>query len=537
VIFPRLNSGASARLRCAVLICIISVARAASPDPSAPRVHANGEDLIGGWSDLAPGVAVFRGIPFAAPPVGELRWRKPRPHTPRAGEQPATEYAAACMQTGYIIDWYADVAEVFGGGREDVGKPNGFSEDCLFLNVWTPNVNSGVDDEAKLPVMVWFHGGSNKSGWSYEPNYHGDRLAARGVVVVTVAYRLGALGFFSHPAMQATPDEPIANFGWIDAGLALAWVQANIAAFGGDRNNVTAFGESSGAGDLTEFLARDIGTGLMHRAIAQSPASDFTTVNTLADEQRNGLKIAAMLGIDNAPDTMSRLRAVPAEQLLEAASRALPGHYYDVAVDSQTVYSPTLARLERATKSTIDLLIGTNADEWYMYLDEELDAAAVDQWLMDTAPEAADVLRAQVADESDPRRALDRLRTAKDYLCSARSAAARITATGGRAWVYQFTRQRPGPGGEKLGAYHGTEIPYVFDMHDAWLPTEDIDRALTDAVMDYWVQFARTGDPNLPGRPTWPLYRAEQPAVMELGEEIRVIPPFDAALCLWLGPQ
>lgn len=536
MITSRLNSRASTALLYVALIYIVSVAHAGSPDTAAPRTHANGEDLVGGWSDLAPGVAVFKGMPFAAPPVGELRWRKPRPHTPRAGEQPATEFAAACMQTGYIIDWYADVAEVFGGSREEVGKPNGYSEDCLYLNVWTPAVGAGLDGAAKLPVMVWFHGGSNKSGWSYEPNYHGDRLAARGVVVVTVAYRLGPLGFFSHPAMQATPAEPIANFGWIDGLLALQWVQANIAAFGGDANNVTAFGESSGAGDLTEFLAHDIGAGLIHRAIAQSPASDFTTVNTLADEQRNGLKIAATLGIDNAHDAMSRLRAVPAEQLLEAAARTFPGRYYDVVVDNQTIHSPTLARLERTKASTIDLLIGTNADEWYMYIDEGSNAAAVDQWLIDNAPGDADVLHAQVADESNPRRALDRLETAKSMLCPARRAAARITATGGRAWVYQFTRQRPGPGGEQLGAYHGTEIPYVFDMHDAWLPTEDLDRVLTDAVMDYWIQFARSGDPNLPGRPAWPLYRAEQPAVMELGDEIRVIPPFDAALCRWLGP-
>lgn len=510
-------------------ICNVTVAGG----PDAPRAHANGEGLVGAWSEIAPGIASFKGIPFAAPPVGELRWRKPQPHVSREGEQPATEFAAACMQGPHIVDWYTRVAKDFGAGREDVGKPNGISEDCLYLNVWTPNLAG----KEKLPVMVWFHGGSNKGGWSYEPNYHGDRLAARGVVVVTLAYRLGPLGFFSHPAMQATPDEPIANFGWLDQEAVLHWVQAHITVFGGDPGNVTAIGESSGAGDLAEMLASDASAGLFQHAIAQSPGSDFSRLKTLADEQENGLKIAAALGIDNDHEVMAKLRAVPAEQLLEVADRALPGHYYDIVIDEQTVYATTLHRLERARKATVDLLIGTNADEWYMYFDESADAAAVDRWLADNAPKYADTLRAQVANETDPRHALDRLDTAKNMRCSARRAAARITATGGRAWVYRFTRQRPGPGGDKLGAYHGTEIPYVFDMHDDWLPTEDIDRQLTDVVMDYWTQFARTGDPNLPGRPTWPLYRAEKPAVMELGNEIRVIPPYDAALCLWLGPE
>ncbi|MEE8528005.1 MAG: carboxylesterase family protein, partial [Gammaproteobacteria bacterium] len=402
-------------------------------------------------------------------------------------------------------------------------------------NVWTPKLPaSGSPD--KLPVMVWFHGGSNKGGWSYEPNYVGAELAARGVVVVTMAYRLGPLGFFSHPSFaDSQRGEAIANFGFLDQTAALEWVHAHIGAFGGDSDNVTCFGESSGAGDLGNFFV--VAIELCRRLIAQSPGGSYAERNSLADEQQNGLKIAARLGIPNDDKAVDRLREIPAEELLAAADIALPGHYYDVIADDRTVIEAPLESLNRKQQSKIDFLFGTNRDEWYMYLADNTDEEDIDRWLAEHAPESAAVLRAQVANEPDPRRALDRLRTARETLCPARRVAARITATGGRAWVYYFTRQRPGPGGEKLGAYHGTEIPYVFGTHDAWLPTEPIDEQLTDAVMDYWVRFARSGDPNVPGRPEWPLYRAEKPAVLELGEQIHVVPPMDAALCIWLGPD
>ncbi len=439
------------------------------------------------------------------------------------------------MQGMHIVKWYADVAAYFGADPGSTGEPNGVSEDCLYVNVWTPKAQllGGAD---KLPVMVWFHGGSNKGGWSYEPNYIGGELANRNVVVVTVAYRLGPFGFFSHPAFAETqPGEASANFGFLDQILALKWVQENITAFGGDNKNITCFGESSGAGDLGSVLTTDV--DLCQRWIAQSPGGSYSDLNTLADEQQNGLKIAAQLGIDEGKNTAVDLRAVTAEDLLIAAEAALPGHYYDIVLDDQSVQLAPLESLQREQQKAIDFLLGTNRDESYMYIDENIDDQDVDDWLARVAPESAVVLKAQVANETDPRRALDRLRTAYEMLCESRRVAARVTAAGGRGWVYYFTRQRAGPGGEKVGAYHGTEIPYVFGTHDEWLPTEAIDEQLTDAVMDYWVQFARTGDPNMPGRPTWPLYRAEKPAVLELGEQIQIVPPVDAALCIWLGPK
>ncbi len=214
----------------------------------------------------------------------------------------------------------------------------------------------------------------------------------------------------------------------------------------------------------------------------------------------------------------------------------MPGHYYDVVTDARTLSEAPLESLNRKQRAGIDFLIGTNRDEWFMYTAADTDDEDIDRWLSENAPENATRLRAQVENEADRRRALDRLRTARSMRCPARRVATRINATGGHAWIYYFTRQRSGPGGEQLGAYHGTEIPYVFGTHDNWLPVEAVDQRLTDAVMDYWVQFARSGDPNVSGWPEWPVYTAEEPAVLELGEEIRVIAPVDAALCLWLGP-
>jgi para-nitrobenzyl esterase len=487
----------------------------------APIVRANSEQLEGQWADNQSSVAAFFGIPFAAPPVGELRWRSPRPHKPRQGRQLATQFAPACMQGSHIVDWYARVAAAFGADRDEVGKPDGVSEDCLYLNVWTPKFSES-DATEKLPVMVWFHGGSNKGGWSYEPNYIGARLAARGVVVVTTAYRLGALGFFSHPSLATSqPGEPVANFAFLDQIAALEWVRAHVAAFGGDSGNVTCFGESSGAGDLGNMFVTSI--DLCRRIIAQSPGGSYEKRRTLADAQQDGLEIADRLGIARDDKAAHRLRAVSADDLLQAAEAALPGHYYDVVIDARTLIEAPLQSLNREQRSRIDFLIGTNRDEWYMYMAEDTDDADIDRWLKENAPENTT--------------ALDRLRTARDMRCPARRVAARINATGGRARIYYFTRQRAGPGGEKLGAYHGTEIPYVFGTHDDWLPVEPVDEQLTDAVMDYWVQFARSGDPNVRGRPDWPVYTAEEPAVLELGEKIRVIAPVDAALCLWLGPD
>jgi len=505
----------------------------------APIVVANGENLTGSWGGDENNVAEFKGIPFAAPPVGDLRWRAPKPNIPRTGQLTALDFAPACMQSNRLVEWYAGVAQTFGHGPEVVGRPKGLSEDCLYLNVWTPKPG----DESNLPVMVFVHGGSNSSGWSYEPNYVGSSLAARGVVVVTVAYRVGPFGFFSHPALDNDQGEPIANFGLLDIQAAFQWVRAHISKFGGDPENITGFGESSGAYDLLDLLLVDISNGrsessLFRRLVSQSIGGPLLKRQTLAEEQEIGVLLAKQLGYGEEVSA-ENLRDVPAEDLVEASSNLPADHYFDAVVDGKTVVRHPLESLRRAHVEGVDLIAGTNADEWYMYFSEDTTQADLENWISENVPEQREAILAAVADEPDYRHALDLLRTGRNMLCPSRYLAKRVNESGGRAWVYHFTRQRSGSGGERLRAYHGIELPYVFDRHDDWLPTGEVDRQLTEAVMDYWVQFASTGNPNLPGRPQWPVHSRQNPAVLELGDRIGVEEPRNESLCdlLWPGSE
>ena len=207
------------------------------------------------------------------------------------------------------------------------------------------------------------------------------------------------------------------------------------------------------------------------------------------------------------------------------------GRDYEIVVDPATMAAPPLPALAARDAGAIELLGGTNRDEWYMYLDEATDWDDVDAWLRENAGAGAAELRRRVGDETDPGRALDRLVTARDMRCPLYDLAGRVAARGGRAYLYQFTRQRSGAGGSQLKAYHGTEIPYVFGTHDAWLPTDRTDLALTDAVISYWVSFAQSGEPEAAGQPRWPPYTTEKPVVLTLGDQVAVDSPADADLC------
>jgi para-nitrobenzyl esterase len=434
------------------------------------------------------------------------------------------------------VDWYVGVAEAFGHGPDVVGRPNGLSEDCLYLNVWSPQTGK----DSGLPVMVFVHGGSNSGGWSYEPNYLGENLAARGVVVVTVAYRLGPFGFFSHPALDNGGGEPLANFALLDIRMAFQWVAEHIDAFGGDPENITGFGESAGAFDLVDLLLADLAAGgapksMFRRLISQSIGGPAMARKTLAEEQAAGVFLAEQAGLES-PVSADSLRRLPAETVLQAAEKLPPDHYHSAVIDGLTIPMHPLDVLKNIRAGGVEVIAGTNADEWYMYVGEDLTQQDVRQWIEENAPGNREALLEAVAGETDPRRALDRLRTAQSMLCPSRYLARRLNESGGRAWVYYFTRQRAGSGGERLKAYHGAELPYVFDSHDAWLPVEAIDRELTRAVMDYWVQFAKTGNPNLAGRPEWPVHSRQDPAVMELGTRVGGIDASSTALCELLGP-
>jgi para-nitrobenzyl esterase len=485
-----------------------------------PDVRLRDQVLVGRSGETHPGVASFRGIPFAEPPVGALRWQAPQRPRAQPARLEAAEFAAACYQDSYNNDWYRKVGAAFGAEPALFVDPP-FSEDCLYLNVWTPAPGT----EARLPVMVWIHGGANRSGWSFEPNYVGENLAARGnVVVVSIAYRHGVFGFFGHPELrrQAAPT----NFGLLDQLAALQWVQEHIAAFGGDAENVTLFGESAGAANIGYLMASPAARGLFRRAISQSGGYQMLERRSLEDLDALGETMSAAL--PGRPD-LAGLRRLASATILATANSALKEHDWGPAVDGTIVPAPVSAR-ELLRVTPVDLLIGTNRDEWYLYVDD--DAAALAAAIDEMPAPAREVLRDFAASAPSVRRGHDRAVTFANMVCPGYLMADAVQRSGGQAWVYRFTRVRPGSGGELLGAYHGAEIPYVFDTHDSWLATEDADRRLTGLVMAYWTNFARTGDPNAGGLPAWPAYDAADARVMVLGDKLAPQPTPDHALCL-----
>lgn len=442
-------------------------------------------------------VARFSGIQYAT----ASRWQAPVINQLK-GDVDATEFAPICPQLHGNRDWYISVAKAFGGKDADIPSRPELTEDCLYLNIWTPDT-----DKKNLPVVVWIHGGSNKNGYSYEPNYLGHHLAARDVVVVSIAYRLGVLGFLSH---KDFPVPGSGNFGLLDQITALEWIQHYISAFGGNPNNITLFGESAGAADIGYLMFAPSARLLFHKAISQSGGWVVGRQTTLAMASELGASFASAAGEHG--DLQSLYLLAP-EELVALAASHFEGHYWDPVIDGETLPDtmPTLLKSQDFTK--LPLLIGSNRDESLMYLPANVDEG---DWLSalqrSFGPAAKEFIE---RDAHLPlRERMNRLQTALSYLCPSRLLAAANSAGGGSSYVYEFTRVRSTPHG--LGAYHGAEIPYILNTHDDWLPTDQTDRQLTQSMMDFWMRFAQTGDPTFPGSPIWKAYTQTKPWVMQL---------------------
>jgi len=483
-------------------------------------VDVDGESLSGAQDAL--GNLAFKGVPYAEPPVGELRWQKPQPLQTKQAERDATEFAPACMQSMRILEWYRGLAETF-GASPDVFGDLVTSEDCLYLNIWTPDLHPA----APLPVMVYVHGGSNVSGWSYEPNYQGSVLAGQGVVVVSIAYRLGVFGFFSHP------EAADANFGLWDQLAALEWVQRHIARFGGDPNHVTLFGESAGAQDALALLTSSRAQGLFQRAILQSTAGfgiGSKSEPSLADERGRGMATAALFGYEGA-GSLDKLRQVPAAILLRTYEDAMAGYYHSPAIDNALLREPVWRAIVADHLAKIPIIIGTNADEWYASTPADAGPETVRERIAASAYLNSPLALQVIEPEGDPREALDRIDSAEFMLCPSQSLAARLTARRGNAWVYYFARIRDGAAGATVRAYHGAELPYVFGTHDPWMVTTEADLRLSRQMMAYWTRFAATGNPNADDLPHWSPFAEADGPVMVFADETAESPPQEAVLC------
>ena len=505
-------------------------AAAAASEPSAPEVPLEGERLVGRASPT-PGINAFLGVPFAEPPIGPLRWQAPVETVGRGGVRRADRFAPACLQSPRILDWYRGMAERFGSSR-DVFADLDTSEDCLYLNVWAPAARPATP----LPVMVFIHGGSNRSGWSFEPNYHGHRLAAEGAVVISIAYRLGVFGFFSHPELAAQPVS--ANFGLWDQLAALRWIQRNVERFGGDPQRVTVFGESAGAGNIAMLMVAPQARGLLHRAILQS-GGDFSWpgLHSLAAERARGLQLAAAIGAARpinaaTPPDLAALRALDARRLLQVAEEVFRNHYHAPVQDGVLITQSIERQLAQGQVPVGSLLIGTNANEYYSPVAPEVGGEALGRALAAAevlnTPEVGAVLRA----DADPASAIDRLQTAESMLCPAQWLASAAASARIPTWMYWFSRVRDGAAAAQLRAYHGAELPYVFGTHDAWLPTSDLDWQLSRTMMRAWVTFAATGSPQGADLPLWPQFRSPGRAnVLEWSARPSLIDTPEPALC------
>ena len=450
------------------------------PAPGVVTAHVETGDLAG----RAIGeVAIYKNIPFAAPPVGPLRWRPPQPAAPWSGVRDAAEYGPACPQ------------KINADGRPNGGGYYGpTSEDCLSLNIFAPL------HTRRAPVMVWIYGGGNTAGANSLPSTDGRGFARDGVIVVEVGYRIGALGFFAHPALTraARSDEPLGSYGIMDQVAALKWVRRNIAAFGGDPANVTIFGESAGGADVLTLMVTPRARGLFQKAAVES-GGGWSSMDSLVKAEDTGVATAVA-----ADATLDQLRALPVDALVKAQVQAGP------ILDGRLLTQSATRAFTRGEAARAPLLIGFNSYEASL-----LGAASPD--LSTIPPQLRSVF---TGSSPEDRIRSDAIMTDAMMGAPARWIAARMSARP-RSWLYYFSYVRVVRRGRLPGANHASEIPYVFDTqglvpnYSAEITGED--RAMAAMVHSCWVAFAKAGVPNCAGAPAWPAYTQATDQLMEFG--------------------
>lgn len=497
---------------------------------SAPSVYDAGTDVVqvsGGsvaaTRDSGPDIRTFKAIPFAAPPIGDLRWQPPQPVIPWNGVRRADNFSPPCTQPG------GDPRAIFYLSSEVS------SENCLYLNVWT----GASSPSERRPVMVYFYGGNNVTGSGSQPAYNGKGLASKGAVVVTFNYRLGPLGFLAHPELtEESPNQASGNYGLLDQIAVLQWIQTNIAVFGGDPANVTLYGASAGADDESVLMASPLARGLFQQVVAES-GGYFPRANpnpALSGAEQAGLAFATAAGAASLAD----LRTLPATSLT-----AIPSAWGPV-VDGYAL-PDQLDRLYASHQAAdVPLLVGWNADDGTPFppfattLDEFQGKAQ--QVYGDTAPQFLALY--PMASDADAQKQASAPYGQGVLAWSAYTLARAHQANStSKTYVYHFTRVPPWYPEQhflgqdppsNFGAYHTAEQVYFFNTLDAIRrPYSDVDRTLSDVASSYLVNFATSGDPNegaRSGLPTWPTYDQRAGRVMDLGDAIAVAPVPDKSV-------
>jgi len=457
-------------------------------------------------------ITAFKGIPFAAPPVGDLRWRAPKPVVPWQGVRKASEFGNSCMQN--------IVAERKPWTYEFMAHTE-VSEDCLFLNVWTGAKAAGE----KRPVYIYIHGGGNNEGSGAVPAYDGEGLAKKGVVVVTVNYRLGILGFFTHPELTAESGvHASGNYALLDLIAALHWVHDNIAAFGGNPDRVTIGGQSAGATDVHCMVASPLAKGLFHGAIAESGSSvsglGLMGAATLANQEKTGEKFAEAKGAHSIAD----LRKLSWKELtapVQGVGR------FGIVVDGYVLPMSAGETFAQGKQNDVPTLTGCNRED--IGGGSTHPTTTVEQFQRDAQryrdlateflklyPAANDDQAKTASNES----AWDSERANQYFWAVSRAKTAKT-----KAYLYFWEHVLPGPDADRYGAFHTSEVPYVMNtLYTSERPFTEEDRKIADMMSSYWVNFIRTGDPNGKGLAHWPSSSEQPGTTFELGDKAAVIP-------------
>ncbi len=440
-----------------------------------PHVRLDEGTLSGVLTD---GVASYKGIPYAAPPVGLLRWTVPAPPKAWSGERAADDFGPSCMQPMAPRNLPAG------------SKAAQTSEDCLTLNVWAPA------NATHAPVMVWIHGGGNAKGSSADLYYDGGAFARDGVILVSLNYRLGAFGFFAHPAFAREHASEEGNFGLWDQIAALRWVKRNIARFGGDPDNVTLFGESAGGWDTLALLTARAARGLFQRAISESAGGGWGPPPSRSEAESQGAQLATKLALAGAQATLSDLRAVPAQQILVSAA----DEDTRPIVDGRLLREPLLSAIAKGEASRVPLVIGTNGEDGSLVPDQVFAADLFPQRL---SPADLAQLKVDYGEQVSSDRVFAELVFRDAYFTGpARWIAGQLAGKGTPVYLYRFEYVLEALRSRRSGARHGSEIPFVFEQ---WPPTRltDEDRLVGRALHDCWVAFARSGKPDCTDAPHW----------------------------------